>query len=50
MYNHNQLLPAACDIIEKLEKYLKRIVQKPASICANILDPQNTMSYFEVSN
>ena len=50
MYDHEQLIPAARDMIDKLDKYFKMLIRKPAAICSTNLDPRIKMSYFEVSN
>ncbi|KAA1125416.1 hypothetical protein PGTUg99_050024 [Puccinia graminis f. sp. tritici] len=46
-YDASQLLSAAEKMIEKLKKYLKSALEKPAPICAMILDPRIKMLYIE---
>jgi hypothetical protein len=47
MWLNSSLIPAAEEIVNKLTKYLILDLEKPAAICAMILDPQNKFSYFE---
>lgn len=35
-------------MISKLDKYFRKVIKKPAAICATLLDPRIKMSYFEV--
>ena len=42
-----QLIPAADQMIEKLKKYLKSALEKPAPICAMILDPRIKLRHLE---
>jgi hypothetical protein len=36
-------------MMKKLEDYFKKVLAKPAPICATILDPRLKLSYFQVS-
>ncbi|KAI7959922.1 hypothetical protein MJO29_004990 [Puccinia striiformis f. sp. tritici] len=47
MYDASQLIPAADEMVKKLSKYLSLALEKPAPICAMILDPGIKLSYFE---
>ncbi|KAI7967282.1 hypothetical protein MJO29_000559 [Puccinia striiformis f. sp. tritici] len=47
MYDASQLIPAADEMVKKLSKYLSLALEKPAPICAMILDPRIKLSYFE---
>ncbi|KAA1065631.1 hypothetical protein PGT21_005689 [Puccinia graminis f. sp. tritici] len=46
-YNSAQLITAADEMVNKLTKYLLLALEKPAPICAMILDPRIKLSYFE---
>lgn len=48
-YDHDQLKPAANRMIAKLEDYFKKVLAKPAPVCATILDPRLKLNYFLVS-
>jgi hypothetical protein len=46
-YDSAQLIPAANEMVKKLTKYLVQALEKPAPICAMILDPRIKLGYFE---
>ncbi|PLW57257.1 hypothetical protein PCANC_02428 [Puccinia coronata f. sp. avenae] len=46
-YDLAQLIPAADEMIKKITKYLILALEKPAPICAMILDPRIKLCYFK---
>ncbi|PLW26518.1 hypothetical protein PCANC_23590 [Puccinia coronata f. sp. avenae] len=46
-YDSAQLIPAADEMIKKITKYLILALEKPAPICAMILDPRIKLCYFK---
>lgn len=46
-YDVSQLIPAADDMIEKLEVYLIAALKKPGPVCATILDPRIKLEFYK---